>query len=286
MSFAGAVPAKRWGDPPFKVAATATGGARVTYAAVGGCAVDASTGTVTIRSVGKCSLTASIPGGGSGSKDTLTFAIAKAHPTIKFSSASVVFRRPFKALRLGATTDPAIPLQYRVLPTGFDIDDFCTVTPAGALTLSPAPTPTKFPQLDADCLIEVRAAATSPNYDPPAPKRARIHVLKPQFTVRAPSVTRTRPGSGRVTVVVREDSGAAMGMIVQDAPDTASPGQCTYVATAPAIPAPGTHQFTVTIEVAAASSTYVCSLLAQAQPPDWQGGHFEDAFQLTVQPGP
>src|SRR6476646_2246960 len=49
-----AIPDRRWGDPSFKTSAKASNGKPVTYAASGGCTVNAATGLVKIQSAGSC----------------------------------------------------------------------------------------------------------------------------------------------------------------------------------------------------------------------------------------
>jgi hypothetical protein len=61
----GSLAAKRPGDPPFAIAATASSGLIVTFAAAGPCSVlngTSSSATVTLTGVGSCTITASQPG--------------------------------------------------------------------------------------------------------------------------------------------------------------------------------------------------------------------------------
>jgi hypothetical protein len=57
----GALPNKRWGDPPFTVTATASSGLPVTFTATGQCTVAGN--TVTLTGVGTCTVTAHQSGG-------------------------------------------------------------------------------------------------------------------------------------------------------------------------------------------------------------------------------
>jgi hypothetical protein len=283
VAFTAAVPDKRWGDPPFPVKARASQKAVIRFSATGGCEIDPRKGLVTIVSIGQCEINVRATKDDRIARASISFAIDKARPVITFGKRTVVFQRPFTPFPLRATATPPIPLKYRVIPTGADIDDFCGVTQDGRLTMTPAPTINNFPQLDAHCLVEVSAAATSPNYETPAPDQARVVIERPRFDVRAANRIVT-PVNGRVTVMVKENSGDALGMDVTQIEDDQDLGLCQHLSTSPATPPPNTTQYSLTFETQSIGTQYTCVITVQASPPDWQGGNFEATFSLTIKP--
>ena len=127
----------RWGDPPFKVRATATGGKSVRFAADGGCRVDGQTGTVTIQTVGRCAITASVPGAKPPATASQTFRILRASPVITVKNQSTRFARPMQ-YRVKVSVSPRIPLKYAIEHRDPE-DAWCKVTSAGILTFSHQP---------------------------------------------------------------------------------------------------------------------------------------------------
>jgi hypothetical protein len=276
VKFLKAVPPKRWGDPPFKVTAQASNKAKLSYAAAGPCSVDRTDGVVTIRNVGTCTVTATTATGPTV-KASLAVEIARAHPSIRFTSRSVRYTRPF-VYRLAATVAPSIPLSYRLIAAGSGDD--CRLQ-SGRLTLAGVQ-----PNLRQDCIVEASAAGTSSAYDPPTPVRATIHVDFPSWNVDAISKTVTYdPANPTVKVTVRETSGDALGIDVSTTGDTF---QCQPQSVTPASPPPaGTTTYSVVLRVdEPPAGGYTCTMEATALPPDYfdPGGKSKDAFTVTVKP--
>ncbi len=103
---------KTFGDPQFVIAATATSGLPVTFAAVGQCSVSAA--TVSITGAGTCEITAAQTGDGNWNAAPAvqrTFAIAKAAQTITFAPlpGRQVTDAPFA---LTGTASSGLPVQF------------------------------------------------------------------------------------------------------------------------------------------------------------------------------
>ena len=272
VRFLASVSTKHWGDPPFKVQAQASNKARLAYAAAGQCSVGRSNGLVTVRAVGTCNLTASTTSG-PAAKVSLNFAIQRAHPTIQFKSRSMRFTRP-SAYKLAATVKPAIPLAYKGIKQS--IYDECVVA-NGRLTFKNAE-----PDLPADCVVEVSAANTSDQYFAPATVRATIHVVVPDWNVDAisPDTVHFDAANPTVTVTVRETSGDAFGIDVEDS------GECTVKSIAPPHPSPpGTTTYRVVVSLTPPPADgYTCQMHASGSPPDYLGIGGSDDFTVTVVP--
>ena len=247
VKFKKKVSTKAWGDPAFKVAATASDGRDVTYAADGGCRVNKTSGRVTIRSVGDCKITAKAVGDPPASA-SLTFAIEKAQPIIRFGDATTEFARPF-GYRLKAGVTPEIDLRFEVLqghPRGQN-DEWCG-TKGGVLVLTRNPTADDFPKIPTDCVVRISAASTSKNYKPPTPKVARIRIDYPAFAVNAPETTPVSYQSDEdhiITITVRERSGDAFGIFA-----TNIDGPCNVLSTEPETAPAGTTRYKVRVEFA------------------------------------
>jgi hypothetical protein len=272
VRFLASVPTKHWGDPPFKVQAQSSNKARLAYAAAGQCSVGRSDGRVAIKAVGRCNITASTTSG-PAAKVSLNFAIQRAHPTIQFKSRAVRFTRPF-AYKLAATAKPAIPLTYKGIKES--IYDECVVA-NGRLTFKNAE-----PDLPADCVIEVSALRTSDQYFAPATVRATIHVDTPDWNVDAisPDTVHFDAAKPTVTVTVRETSGDAFGIEVEDS------GECTVKSISPPPPSPpGTTTYLVVVSLTSPpAGGYTCQMHASGSPPDYLGIGGSDDFTVTVVP--
>lgn len=290
VTFAKSVPTKRWGDRPFKVVANASNGASVAYAAKGGCDVHASNGTVTINTVGSCTITATAADADPPVSDSLSFDIQPARPVINFGKSSTRFKRDMR-YNLGATTDPRIDLAYAVVhgATGTANDGECAVD-GGALVWAHQPTAGQFPSLDAFCMIRVTAAKSSKNYVTPDPVQALVHIDYPAWNVHAPAQTVSFADGATPTVTVFEDTGDALGMDVGS-----DDGPCGEASTQERVPL-GTTRYRLQVPVdnpadhadlVDANGAYTCTMHAHALPPDWQNGakgKADDTFLLTVTP--
>jgi hypothetical protein len=275
-----AIPTKRWGDPAFAASATAPGGAKVTYAANGGCKVEAKSGKVTIQKVGTCTVTATADSGGTASTK---FKIEPGRPIIEFGARETRFKSALH-FNLKASVDLPIPLAYKVIQdaTGTVNDNFCDVTNDGFLVWTVKPTRTDHPAMDAKCMVRVSAAETSKNYSAPEPVRAIVHIMYPSWKVNAANQTRTatQDGEGRwyVTVTVNEDNGSALGMDVS--------GDCGSGDTNDQNIKAGTTVYKVRVYVNdPTSGTYSCTMHASALPQDYHQGNAGTSdvdFTLTV----
>ena len=286
MAFTKRIPAKQWGDPAFRVAATASDGREVRYVARGGCLVNKTSGRVTIRSAGACTITAAALGADPPASASQTFAIEKAHPVIRFGDHEVRFERPF-AVDLDADVDPTIPLRYRVIhgaPRAFS-DEPCTIR-NGALTFVETPTLANHPDLGAACMVEVSAAEASSDYHAPRPARGLIHIRTPSFDVSVPAVPDvewSKDADHRITIPAHEDSGDAFGIEVEVA--AANEHQCKWLSTTPQDSPPRTTRYRVELGLADPSGVaYTCELTAYAMPDDYRSGNPSDGFTVTVVP--
>ena len=287
VKFTKKIPAKEWGDPAFRVAATASDGRDVTYAAKGGCRVNKSSGRVTIGSVGSCTITAAAVGADPPASASQTFAIERANPVIRFGDAITRFTRPFR-YAIKASVTPEIDLRFEVLrgdPRGQN-DEWCGIR-GGALVFTKTPTADDFPTIPTDCVIRVSAGGTSQNYERPTPKTARIRIDYPAFAVDAAESTTVSYGSDAdqiISITVRERSGDAFGIFTT----TFTNDLCIVQSTEPE-PAPaGTTRYRARVEITGGppspGTMYECRLVAEAIPPDYQGGKRSDEFSLFVEP--
>jgi hypothetical protein len=279
VAFIEAVATKRWGDPPFKVKAKATSGAKLAFAATGPCDVGSSNALVEIQGAGKCKVTARTTSGETASA-SLTFTIRRAKPTIQFGDRSVRYTRPF-AHKLAAKVTPKIGLKYTLVAAGSGED--CKIT-AGKLTLTGVQ-----PTLTTDCKIRVSAAGSSPDYDPPTAVTATIHVDFPAWDVDAisPDEVSFAVDGEDVTVMVRENSGDALGISV-DQTGGEGDGFCGQISSEPQDPPPGTTTYVIVLQVSQPQTAegYTCTMTARALPPDYfdPGGTASDDFTVTVKP--
>jgi hypothetical protein len=272
VRFLASVPTKHWGDPPFKVKAEASNKAHLAYAAAGQCSVGRKDGLVAVKAVGTCKITASTTSE-PAAKVSLDFAIQRAHPKIKFKDRAIRFTRPF-AYKPAATVKPSIPLHFQGIKQG--AFDECVVE-NNRLTFTNAE-----PDLPADCVIEVSAAQTSDQYFAPATVRATIHVDVPDWHVDAidPDTVHFDATDPTVTVTVRETSGDAFGIEVEDS------GECTVKSISPPDPSPpGTTTYLVVVSLAPPpAGGYTCQMHTAAAPADYLGPGGTDDIHVTVVP--
>lgn len=267
---------KHWGDPKFRLKATATPAATIAYTAEGPCTVEQTTGIVELTGIGNCTITATTTSGPVASA-SLSFPIAQAQAVITFKSVSVRYTRPF-SYKLVASSDPPVALGFQLVSTGSDPN--CKVA-NGKLTLSGIQ-----PNLPADCFVEASAAA-SPNYATPSPVRAKIHVNYPRWDVDAlsPGTIRYDASHPTVTVTIRESTGDTLGIDVHATGDTF---ECDVQSVQPEAPSPpNTTTFKAVIGLQTPSTGgYVCHMVAEALPPDYAdaAGRTSDPFTITVVP--
>jgi len=273
------VATKRWGAEPFKVKAVASSGARIKYTAKGSCTVRSLSGLVEIKKAGDCVITAKTTDGEAASA-SLTIPVRPATSKITFKDDEVRYERPF-SVALKAKASPSIPLTYTLVAAGSGDD--CKVS-NGKLTL------TGFqPTLTTDCRVRVAASKTSPNYETPEPVMATIHVDFPAWDVEVPNpdVTHSFADGSRVEVTVRERSGDALGITVEQT-DSGEGGTCSEFSSTPRVPDPGTTRYVVVIEVSepGPGEEYTCDMTATALPPDYfdPGGTPSADFTVTVVP--
>jgi hypothetical protein len=281
------IPTKRWGDPTFKASAKASDGQPVKYAASGGCTINATSGQVTIKSVGTCKITAVAATGSPQASASVTFSIDQAQPVIKFGKRETRFKRSLN-YALKATTTPSIPLAYKVIhgAAGTANDAFCTVK-NGALVWTKVPTNEDHPSMDAFCMVRVSAATTSQNYVTPKAVQALVHIGYPAWVVKAGNQSISWAAdtqvdaNGRYAILsVSEDSGDALGMEIN--------GNCGHGSTEGTNVPLRTRTYRVKFYLDdPAAFTYPCDLTASALPQDYHQGDsgIEDAnFTLTVNP--
>ena len=272
------VKSKRWGAKPFKVEAEAANGAKLKYSANGSCTVRSVSGLVEIEEAGDCVITATTAEGEAGMAST-TIRVRPAKPKIQFAGGSVRFQRPF-SYSLNAKVSPKIPLTFTLVNAGSDPD--CKVD-KGKLTLTQ-----RKPSLELDCVVQVSAAKTSPNYETPKPVVAKVHVRYPSWNVdaKSPKAIHYEADGDTVRVTVLEDSGDALGIAVS------GDGACTVDEVSPSKAPPGTTKYVVTLRVTKPADNgtpegYHCDMSAHALPPDWTccvGGTKSDEFTVTVLP--
>ena len=186
VEFLEAVGTKRWGDKPFTVKAKADHGAALVFAASGDCAVAKASGRVEIEGAGSCTITAQTATGDPASA-SLTFKIARAKPKITLGQDRALDAG--LCLLTGGEGGPQDRSQVharrgrieRRLP-----DRRRSSTLDG-----------RQPSLRADCRVRVTAAKTSPDYDPPKPVTATIHVDFPAWEVERNTTSRGLRGRWR-----------------------------------------------------------------------------------------
>jgi hypothetical protein len=267
----------RWGDPPFKVKAQASSGARIRYSATGSCTIGRTNGTVEIKRAGSCTVTAQTRSGTAASA-TLAINVRPARPKIQFPDRSPRWERPF-AYTVKAKVSPTIPLKYTLVAAGSGDD--CRLSKR-TLTLAG-----RQPNLEIDCRVKVSAAQTSPNFEPPKPVTATIHVRFPSWDVEviSPDVVHFSVDGYLLEVTVRERSGDTLGITTEQ---TGGDGFCSEVSSTPQSPDPGTTTYVVVLELSPPESDagYVCEMTARALPPDYfdPGGTPSDSFRVTVLP--
>jgi len=293
IAFVTPVPKPTWHGKAFTVKAQASDGSAVAYAATGPgvCAVNATSGRVTVDERGKCKITASVVDADPPVTASQSFTVGKAKPVVKFDNSTTRFARPFR-YQLPISVTPKIPLKMvvdRNDPRGTN-DDFCVVNGDGLLTFDPRPTPSNFPQIPAKCVVRVSATGTA-NYDAPKAVSRVITIGLADFRVNVAEIVPVTHSTtdGTVTFTIQEGSGDAFGIEVYSNSD-ADVGEdnylCEPVSTTP-YPAPGgttRYTATVTLQAPPGGAAYDCEMSAQAVPPDYQGGKFIDNFTIHVEP--
>lgn len=290
VSFTKKVSTKRWGDPPFKVLAIASDGGAVSYSANGSCDVGPVNGSVSIKTVGSCTITATEANHTPTATDSMTIAIEPGRPAISFGESRTRFTRDMQ-YPLNASTDPAIDLAYEVVhgAKGSANDEMCEIK-GDALVWDKTPTAERFPQLDAFCMVKVTAKRESKNYVTPSPVQALIHIDYPNWKVHATAQTVSYADGSDPTVTVFEDTGDALGI------DLSSESFLCGNASTPVAVSMGTTKYRIAVHVedpaqypdeVDANGAYTCTFTATALPPDWQNGSkgkASDTFILTVTP--
>jgi hypothetical protein len=287
VRFVEAVPAKRWGDPDFVVKAEASSGLAVSYAADGGCS--ASGDTVSIRTVGTCTITASQAGNNEWGPATATLAVAiePAEPKITFEDSTVRFTRTLR-VPLWATSDPPIPLRYRIVQTDETFNDEPCAIDGNDFVFPDSP----IPQLSSACAIRVEAAEESPNYAKPRARTALVAINFPSWDVEIDPVASTQSfveTGGTITLTIHERSGNAYGMEVEPFGACTFDGAATtgilYADPPPSVPA-GTTRYTAEIILLdPATVTFrTCTIEARGFPLDHVGGKSSDSVEFTVVP--
>jgi hypothetical protein len=282
VSFLTPVPKPTWGAS-FNVEAEATDGSAIAYSAEGDCSVDATSGKVKAESVGTCKITAHAVDADPPAAATLAFKVTKADPVIHFSDATTRFARPF-LYKLKVTVTPKIPLKMVVVhgATGGEKDDSCTIQDNSALVFKKTPTADDFPDIPATCVVKISATATK-NYNSPKSISRKIRIELAAFDVNVPEeiTVSYSADAGVKKFTARESSGAAFGI---DISQLSGDGGCQVsVKPFPAKAKTKVYTATATVDEPDADG-YDCVMKAQAIPPDYQGGKFDDEFTIHVVP--
>lgn len=261
VRFAQSTLAKTWGDPPFRVRATANQQAQITYDATGPCRVE--DGQVSLDGAGACRVTATAAStNGQQASARLDIAIAKARPKISAGDVSVMYSREF-AHQLTASVEPDIPVGYRLDPDYTPSQGFRCQIENTVLTLSAGVNAgaAGASLLPVTCPIEV-AALESPNIEPGQPIRFDVTVTAPTLHLVADPTSADVTGDNEVAVTLTESTG--FGLAPTAASNKASNARCT----------PGTitrispTQFTST--VATRGGDYTCTITWRMK--SWLGG--------------
>jgi hypothetical protein len=274
----GAVPTKRWGDKPFKVTATASNGARLTYSSSGpACAIDASSGVVTIKAVGTCQLTARTAAG-PAARDTASLTIRKGQPKITFKGKSVTYQRPF-SIALKASSSLPITIKFRKASNAEDKS--CRVQ-GTTLTLGGDPALDGLPQLRQSCTVQAYAEDSS-LYETPKPVSATFGIEVPNVNIRfagdpdpysygadaSPQLDFTESSHGVGGVVVDDVSCDQDSLEATVTPGpTVSPGRTVY-------------HLNLVLQPPT-STTYRCTVTVKATPPDYQRNQQNFQAQTTI----
>ncbi len=286
VRFVEAIPAKEWGDPPFEVNAEAVSGLALEYSSDGACSVSGA--TVTIETVGTCTITALQPGTPewTAASATLTFAVDQATPVITFEDRTIRFTRDLR-VPLWAESDPPIPFRYTVIRTDETYNEDPCAIDGDNFVFPDDPIPT----LSARCAIQVEAAADSPDYVTPEPRIAIVDINFPSWDVAIdplPSEIDFSDSDAALTITIVERSGNAYGM------EVFASGSCTQIGvgsgTLFADPQPlaprGTTQYTAQIILLDPTTVSfpTCTIEVSAFPLDHVGGKGSDVVSFTVVP--
>ena len=283
ISFA-PVGAKRYLDRAFTVTATATSRLPVTYAASGACSVARSTGVVTIRSAGTCTVTASRAADTTWASATRSLAIpvAKAPQKITFADKRVDFGR-FEQHKLWATA-PNASITYKLVPPRT-----AATRDSGGMYSHPRcqlkGSVLSFTDRDGDyhamlpgvCYVWASGTSTSPNFDKPERKMASIDIYGGQSGLRIDAPATANSGT-RFTVKVSTTNGnpdyISAGVDCSATPDTAQRID---------FPQPNaTMTFTVTAPTPTDEKSH-CRVWARAGPADYVFRRGEDYKEVTIE---
>ncbi len=263
--------AKTWGDPPFRLQATASQPARITYSASGPCRI--ADARVSLDAAGACRVIATAVSTTSEQTATASLAItiAKARPTITADDASLAYARDF-AHQLTAGVEPDVPLTYRLDPDHSPTGGLRCRVEDGVLTLVGGVNADAGPAslLPVTCPIEV-AALASQNIEPGAPVGFDVTVTAPPLNLVADPTTSDVTGDNEITVTLTESTG--FGNTPTALPDKGcAPGPVTRIS-------PTRFASTITTQ----GGDYTCTITWQMQ--SWLGGPTATAATtITVKP--
>jgi len=269
ISFA-PVGAKRYLDPAFKVTATATSQLPVTYTASGACSVAPTTGVVTIKSAGTCTVTASRAADSTWASATrsLAIAVAKAPQKITFADRQVDFGR-FEHHRLWATA-PNASIRYNLVPPrtaatrgsgGMYSHPRCQLK--GSVLSFTDRDDGYHEMLPSYCYVRAIGTSTSPNFDKPERTMASIHIYGGQSGLKIVAPATAASGT-RFTVRVSTMNGNPD--YISATVGCPGEGDTTQQIKSPAPNA--TMTFTVTAPTLT-SGTTTCRVSASAGPSDF-----------------
>jgi hypothetical protein len=283
ISFA-PVGAKRYLDPAFRVTATATSQLPVTYTASGACSVAPTTGVVTIKSSGTCTVTASRAADRTWASATrsVAIAVAKAPQKITFADRQVDFGR-FEQHRLWATA-PNASITYQLVPPR-------TAATRGSGGMYSHPrcqlrgSVLSFTDRDGDyhsmlpgyCYVWALGTSTSANFENPERKMASIAIYGGRSGLKIEAPATVRAGT-QFTVRVSSTNGN---------PDAISGGimNCSATSDRDRIDFPRPNE-TMTFTVTAPTTTppKACLVWAQASPADYVFKPSSLGESVTIKP--
>ncbi|MGW6194782.1 hypothetical protein ACWF0M_01415 [Kribbella sp. NPDC055110] len=282
ISFA-PVGAKRYLDPAFRVTATATSLLPVTYTASGACSVARSTGVVTIKSAGMCTVTASRAADTTWASATrpLAIMVAKAPQKITFADKQVDFGR-FEQHKLWATA-PHASIRYDLVPRrtvatccngGMYSHPRCQLK--GSVLAFTDRDDGYHSMLPGYCYVWAIGTSTSPNFDNPERKMASIHIYGGQDGIKIDAPATAKSGA-QFTVKVYSTNGNPDRISASISNCSATPDTTRYID----FPQPNE---TMTFKVTASTTETECVVRAQASPGDYvfkPGFHHES---VTITP--
>ncbi len=276
----GSVPAKRWGDKPFKVVATASNSAKVAYSASGPCAIGGSNGIVTIKGVGTCQLTAQTASG-PAAKDTASLVIRKGLPKITFKGKAVAYSRPF-SVSLKASASLPITIKFRKASNA--LDQTCRVQ-GTKLTLNGIPELGGLPPLEQSCTVEAYSPSSS-NYETPAPVKATFAIAVPNVNIvfAKPSYTLDYSKGQSQSIDFTESSHGVGGVAVDDVSCSDNYSIGATVTPGPTVSDNRTlYHLNLSLDNPGGGS-YDCTVRVVATPPDYDRNQprFRNFVEVTV----